>query len=254
MSVAMSRHIKEIAKQLGGPNKNADFLARYIGARMPGQREDDEQSRLTYWGLSVPTHRLAAASKFSFSHLPDEEQWFHWLEIWRGSEIYDVKSVAMVWLSAASRKKLRLERWRDLVSMAGDIDNWAHSDTLSSMLAEILEQRPALLAQYRKWNRAKNPWLRRQSIVGLYCYARLRKKKLPAATALGLIRPLLKDPHFYVQRGVGWALREVDRVDSRKQRAFVRKHLRDISSTAWFATSELYPESMRKRLVILRKK
>jgi hypothetical protein len=250
----MSRHIREVAKHLGGPNANADFLARYIGARMPGQRSDDEQSELTYWGLSVPTHRTTAAAKFSFSHLSDEEQWSRWIKIWRGSEVYDVKSVAMVWLAAPRRRKLRLEYWRDIVSMAVDIDNWAHSDSLSALLAEILEQRPQLLAQYRKWNRAKNPWLRRQSIVGLYCYARLRKKKLPATTALSLIKPLLKDPHFYVQRGVGWTLREVDRVDSRKQRAFVRKHLRDISSTAWFATSELYPEGMRKRLVILRRK
>lgn len=244
---------REIEKHLGGPTKKADFLARYIGARMPGKREDDETSRLTYWGLQVPVHRQAAKAKFSFSHLPADEQWSHWISIWKDSSIFDVKSVAMVWISDPKRKDLRLRHWPDVVAMIEEIDNWAHSDTLSSMLAEILEARPKLLAQYKKWNKSKNPWHRRQSVVGIYCYARMRKKKVPAAEALKLIKPLLKDPHFYVQRGVGWTLREVDRVDSKIQRSFVRKHLREISAIAWFATSELYPVGLRKDLVAKRK-
>jgi 3-methyladenine DNA glycosylase AlkD len=249
----MNNPIREIEVTLGGPSSNSEFLARYIGARMPGQRKDDEQSRLTYWGIKVPLHRKAAKARFSFSHLPEDEQWDHWLKIWNESEVFDVKSVALIWLGDPKRKKLRRERWIEVVSMAHQIDNWAHSDSLSSLLAEILEARPTLLAKYKKWNRSKNPWLRRQSIVGIYCYARMRKNKVAAAKALALIKPLLKDPHFYVQRGVGWTLREVDRVDSRLQRAFVRKHLRDISSTAWFATSELYPVTLRKQLVNLRR-
>lgn len=244
---------REIEELLGGPTGNADFLARYIGARIPGQREEDEVSKLIYWGIKVPAHREAASAKYSFSHLPIEEQWPHWMSAWKSSQVYDVKSVAMVWLSDSKKRALRLQKWREIVGMVKEIDNWAHSDTLSSMLAEILEARPALLSLYKKWNRSKNPWQRRQSIVGIYCYARLRKKKIPAATALKFIKPLLKDPHFYVQRGVGWTLREVDRVDPKLQRAFVRKHLRDISSVAWFATSELYPVKLRTELVLKRK-
>lgn len=247
-------HTREIEKQLGGPTSKAAYLARYIGAHMPGEREEDEKSRLIFWGLQVPALRQAAKAKFSFSHLPVEEQWPLWLKIWKESPIYDVKSIAMIWISNPKLKEVRLKNWREVVAMLNEIDNWAHSDSLSSMLAEILEARPALFAQYKKWNRSKNPWHRRQSLVGIYCYARMRKKKIPAATALKLIKPLLKDPHFYVQRGVGWTLREVDRVDSKLQRAFVRKHVRDISSIAWFAASELYPLKLRKELVAKRKR
>jgi len=169
------KHMREIEKYLGGPNKNAELLARYIGARMPGQRKDDEQSQLIYWGLKVPLHRQAAKAKFSFSHLSPEEQWPYWMSIWKESRVYDVKSVAMVWLSDRKRKSLRERNWTEVVAMVEEIDNWAHSDTLSSMLAELLEVRPKLFAQYRKWNRSKNPWHRRQSLVGIYCYARQRK-------------------------------------------------------------------------------
>ncbi len=244
---------KEIEKILGGPSKNAEFLARYIGARMPDARKADEQSRLVFWGLSVPIQRRAARETYSFSELEDVEQWNYWLKVWRESKIFDVKSVALIWLSSPKRRDLRLQNWRDVVSLAEEIDNWAHSDTLSSMLAELLEERSSLYPLYRKWNQHKNPWLRRQSLVGLYCYARLRSRPLPAAKSLPLVKALLRDPHFYVQRGVGWTLREIDRVDSAKQRAFVRRNLLQISPVAWYATSELYPLRLRKELVAQRK-
>lgn len=250
----MKAQAKEIEKVLGGPSKNAELLARYVGARMPGQRKPDEQSRLTFWGLKVPLHRDAAKAKFSFSHLNEDEQWKYWLGIWRQSEIFDVKSVAMIWLGAPKRKALRLKKYKDVISMTEQIDNWAHSDSLSSMLAEILEQKPDMLPIYKKWNKSKNPWLRRQSVVGIYCYARLRKKHISASQSIALVQGLLDDPHFYVQRGVGWTLREIDRVDSTKQRAFVRKNIKRISAVAWFATSELYPVSLRKQLVEVRRR
>lgn len=134
---------KEIEKHLGGPTKNSEFLARYIGARIKS-RQTDEQSRLIYWGLPVPQHRKTAKAEFSFSHLSDEQQWPIWMAIWRDSTIFDVKSVALCWIAAPKRKALRLRFWKDVVSMAEQVDNWAHSDSLSSILAEILEERSEL--------------------------------------------------------------------------------------------------------------
>lgn len=244
----------EVERFLGGPQANAEVLARYIGARMPQQRASNEQSRLVFWGIQVPMHRRAAKANYSFSHLKPEEQWNYWLEIWRSSNVFDVKSVALVWIGDPKRKALRLKNFRALFALARDVDNWAHSDGLSALLAELLEQRPELLPRFRKWNKSRHPWLRRQSIVGIYCYARLRKRHVPVLQVLPLVEALLDDPHFYVQRAVGWTLREVDRVDSRKQRAFVRRNLKRIGATAWYATSELYPVAMRKKLVNLRKK
>ncbi len=245
--------IRQIEKKLAGPTQNAELLRRYIGAVMSGQRSEDEQSRLIYWGHKVSTQRRIAKERFSFSHLGEDAQWDLWLAVWNDAKIYDVKSVALLWLGAPERRALRLRRWRDVMAMASTIDNWAHSDGLSSILAEILEDRPLFFGRLKKWNVSKNPWLRRQSLVAIYYYVRSRKKPIPVAQALPLVKRLLRDPHFYVQRGVGWTLREVDRVDTRKQRAFVRKHVHHISATAWFATSELYPIRLRKQLVALRR-
>lgn len=245
--------LREIEKQLGARAARADYVARYVGAVKHEKRKPDEQSKLRYWGTSLPFQRQLARQNFSFSHLDDEKIWEQWLKVWKASDIHDVKSIAQHWMFARKRRELRLKRFKDLLAMAGDIDNWAHSDSLSSVLAEVLEAKPGLFKTYQKWNRSKNPWLRRQSLVGIYCYARSRKKPMPAAKSLKMVEALLDDPHFYVQRAVGWTLREIDRVDSKKQRAFVRKNLHRISGVAWFATSELYTPALRKELVEKRK-
>jgi 3-methyladenine DNA glycosylase AlkD len=249
-------------KKLKGPTKSAPVHARYVGAQGHEACKADERSRLEFWGHQVPTHRALAKTKWKLtingksvdlSSLLLEDQWDVWLTVWKSSKIYEIKSIAMIWLAQPKLKALRRKNADDLFAMASDIDNWAHSDSLSSLLAEILEEETHHLTKFKKWNSSKNPWLRRQSIVGLYCYARMRKKHIPAKTALAMIEPLLEDPHFYVQRGVGWTLREVDRVDSKLQREFVRKNLGKIGGVAWFATSELYPPALKKELVGLRK-
>lgn len=250
----MSSLENKIKKALKGPQKNAAFLARYIGAVGHEAREKDEQSTLQYWGHSVGSHRAIGKILGEDSGTTPDERWKNWLAVWKASPIFDVKSIVLNEMSAKKLREFRRSKWKDMVAMADDIDNWAHSDTLSGMIAEVLEAEPAKLSQHKKWNKSKNPWLRRQSLVGIYCYARMRKKHIPARDALALVEALLDDPHFYVQRGVGWTLREIDRVDAGLQRKFVRKHLDRISGVAWFATSELYGAALRKELVEARKK
>jgi 3-methyladenine DNA glycosylase AlkD len=52
---------------------------------------------------------------------------------------------------------------------------------------------------YRKWNADRNPWKRRQSIVGLLEYAQKRKRVQPYKVLISFIEPLLDDEDYYVQ-------------------------------------------------------
>jgi len=236
------------------PQGRHDLVARYVGAVNHEDRKPDEMSKLEFWGMSLPFLR-STAKKYAtlLQEFPSQKQWKLWFGVWNKTRNHDVRTMVLIWMSSKKNKSLRQENWKDLFAMATDVDNWALSDGLSSMLAEVLELNPKLIPHYKTWNKSKNPWERRQSIVGIYCYARLRKKHYPAAETLKLIETLLDDSHFYVQRAVGWTLREVDRVDPKLQRRFVKKHLHRISGVAWFATSELYVEKYRRELVQARK-
>ena len=228
----MSKLEKTLLARLGRPRPSAAALARYVGARGHQRRAADEQSHLVYLGLSAKELRAV--------DLPTAE-WAEWLTLFRSSSVYEVRSLALDWIGARAQTALRQRYGTQLFSLAASVDNWAHSDEVSALLAEQIEWNPALFSRLVRWSRSNNPWLRRQSVVAIYYYARMRKVLRSGREALDLVLPLLDDPHFYVQRGGGWCLREVYRVDPRRQRRFVRQNLSRISSTAWFAATELYP-------------
>jgi 3-methyladenine DNA glycosylase AlkD len=237
--------LQKIRTALKGPLPQAKVHANYLGAQGHKQRTKDEQSTLIFWGHPVP--KLRNLSKDL------NLTWDEALSLWRSTDIFDIKSMALYSLVDKKRGQELWFRIKDLEQLVQEIDNWVHSDVLSDVFAQYLEMNPRFLKTLKKWNTSKNPWLRRQSLVSIYYYARFRKDRVPAATSLKLVEELLDDPHFYVQRGIGWALREIDHVDSKLQRAFVKKQASRISGVAWFATSELYSVKERKRLVELRK-
>jgi 3-methyladenine DNA glycosylase AlkD len=252
----------QIRNKLGAPTKNAKIHAHYIGAQGHPARKKDEQSKLIFLGTGILRIRKLTKEEFQIgkvrteklSSLSRDEQWQTWISLASSSHIYEVRSTAYIHLAQKKFSEQRMKYSKELFSLADSIDNWALSDTLSSMLAAELEREPRHFKIFKTWNRSANPWLRRQSLVGLYYYARLRKDPLPTQKTLPLVEQLLEDSHFYVQRGVGWTLREIDRVDSQAQRKFVEKNLHKISPTAWFATSELYSPNLRKKLVQKRKR
>lgn len=250
----------QLLKELKGPTSKAAFIARYTGGVDHEDRKKDEISRLEFWGHQLPIHRALAkkyqaltADLVAQGKITRQQEWKLWLTTWKTTNNYDVRSIVLMWFGSRKQLDLRRRYWKDLFAIVKDVDNWALSDGLSSMLAALLEENPQLFIHYQKWNRSKNPWIRRQSLVGIYLYAPMRKKHYPPEKTLKLIERLLDDPHFYVQKAVGWTLREVDRIQPALQKKFVQKNLHRISSTAWYATSELYPLSLKKKLVQERK-
>lgn len=241
---------KLILTNLKGPTSKAAFIARYTGGVGHKDRKVDEISRMRFLGHSLIIHRKFI-SKYSdiACKLEARKEWQLWIDLWKQTSVYDVRSICLMWFAHKKNVSRRRLYSKDLFDLAIDIDNWALCDGLSSMLAQILEENPEKFVQFKKWNSSKNPWLRRQSLVGIYYYTRLRKKPYPVRDTLKLIERLLEDPHYYVQKSVGWTLREIDRIDSRLQKSFVRRNLTRISSVAWYAASELYPEKLKLELV-----
>jgi 3-methyladenine DNA glycosylase AlkD len=159
-----------------------------------------------------------------------------------------------MWWSDKRRATFAIKEAKRLLSWVSGVDNWAHSDSLSCVLARVLEDKPSvILPTLKKWNKSKNPWERRQSVVALLYYASQRSKTPDRSIVFTQVERLLEDPHFYVQKGVGWTLREAYRVWPKAQVSFVKKNLTRISGTAWFATSEKYPLSLKRELVAKRK-
>ena len=144
--------------------------------------------------------------------------------------------------------------WPELKRWAPDIENWEHSDRFSKIFARLLELDPErVYPELQRWNRSKNAWLRRQSVVSLLCYDRIRESRPPIHKILPLIEALLADPDVYVQKGVGWALRETAHAYPEATHKFLQANITQLSSVAFSSATEKLSKSKKQKLKDLRR-
>lgn len=211
------------------------------------------QSQLRYIGLRVPDLHKTLQVGFSFSTLDERKQIKIWDQIWWKSDCYEVMALALSWFYSSARQPYLAESWPILKKWAERIDNWAHSDTLSGIYARILENQPNLVYPVlEKWNSSKSPWIQRQSIVSLMYYSSQRKKILPFNKIIKLVEPLLNSEHYYVQKGIGWTLREAFNVYPDKTFLFITKNILKLSPHAFSAATEKMNQRQRGQLKQLR--
>jgi 3-methyladenine DNA glycosylase AlkD len=244
----MDRYLKEVERELKKALKSPSGFhgADYIGGG---------QSKLTYLGHTSAQKDAVFNKGFSFSKLNPEEQAKVWIYIWENSNTFEAMSLALqTYWHLYKKKKLQLSHWPILKKKIARVDNWAHSDTLSGFYAALLEENPQIFAELKKWNTSKNPWERRASIVGIFYYSSLRKKPRTFKEVIPLVENLLHDKEYYVQKGVGWTLRELYNLYPKETYAFLLKNAKTLSSHAWVASTEKLPAKDKAKLKALRAK
>lgn len=205
-------------------------------------------------GLSVPKQREIFKAGQTFNTLSLEEQLQVWNEIWLHSHLYEALSQALLFVEKHMKHLEPVALWKVIKNWTPKIDNWAHSDVLSGIYSYLLEQEPKMVyAQLKEWNYSDNPWERRQSLVALIEYSKKRKKVLPFSRIITLVKFLLKDPHYFVQKGLGWALREAGNVYPKETYDFLLKHYKDISGIAFSAAAEKLGKKEKEKLKELRR-
>lgn len=76
---------------------------------------------------------------------------------------------------------------------------------------------------------------------------------MPYNKILPLISNLLQDEEYYVQKGVGWSLRELHNVYPEKTYDWLRKNIQNISSIAFSAATEKLDGKRKNILKQIRK-
>lgn len=202
-------------------------------------------------GYSIPQIKQVVASimQNQLCDADDKTVWDFWEQLWRDGQTFEEKTLAVTFWSDRKNFEMACRFHKPLLGWAGDLTNWAHSDGLSSVYVRFLETLGKPVdTTLQAWNTSENPWLRRQSVVSLLYYSRLRKKLPTVSRVLGAIEPLLGDEHYYVQKGVGWTLREVYQVDEVRTMKFIEKHLHVIMPAAYGASVEKVPVAQKKAL------
>lgn len=213
------KELKEVEKVLVANSsfkQPSKFLPEaYIGS---------EYNYYKFLNIRVPKVRELRKKGYSFSNLELKERFKIWDYIWHNSDIFEAALSAAHFVNKLKPEELYQHRTK-LLKWIKRIDNWALSDELSNIIAKLVEYKPSEFYPYmEKLNKSKEPWEVRLSTVGLLYYSRMRKKHLSYNKVIKLVDPHLSHPHYYVQKAVGWTLRECWNVYPEKTYAYLTKN------------------------------
>jgi 3-methyladenine DNA glycosylase AlkD len=183
----------------------------------------------------IPLHRRESKRNYSFSKLPFEEQLVIWDALWHQNNSFYIRLHAYFFLERHIKKEAELKAlWPAIVHWQDKVDDWGLCDALAKIYTRILEIMPdEVYPQLQQWNTDSNLWKRRQSVVSLLYYSRTKKIYLRFDEIQPLVARLLTDREYYVQKGVGWTLRELHNVYPSKTLAFLTENIRSVSAIAF---------------------
>lgn len=223
----------------------AEKLRKYIG------------TNLRVLGMTTRTQTDIYKKGFTFYCDDKEKMYLHFHEIYQRSTHFEAKNLAFIFLDK-NHKYIPLKvQLKTLPHWVKHVDNWAHSDGLSKYLTRLLEHKESkeqMLDIIKKWNASENLWERRQSLVSLFYYARTKQTHPEFDLVKRLIFPLITDSEYYVQKAVGWALRESYNVYPKQTYAFIEENIKHISPTAFTTCLEKMTLKEKETLKLKRKK
>ena len=245
MAVSPRHCLDEIDEKLGA-------AARDINPHKAAERAHFMKTQMPLLGLTVPQQRQCLKRGYSFSKLELLDQLHVWDHVWRQARTHEARMQAGFFIEkAAIPANTRFDLVRGWV---GSINCWDQSDTLSHVVSDAMESdMNETLPVLETWLEDSNPWLRRQALVGLMFYARFRKNFPLAETTLHFVAVRLDDDAYYVQKGLGWCLRECFHVYPDETLEFLRSNARDIRPAAWQAATEKLAPHIKAEIKALRK-
>ncbi len=204
---------------------------------------------------AIPHQRAAHKDGFSFSGLPFAEQVLIWDHIWKHADNYRTQIQAFFFIeNYLGKRELYSAIWNITESWQEEVSDWSLCDALAKIYTKILEtETKKVYARLKEWNKDASLWKRRQSLVSLLYYSRTKKIHLPYLKIITLVKPLLKDKEYYVQKGIGWCLREVYNVYPEQTYEFLKENIKDISSIAFTIAIEKMNEERKDELKRVRR-
>ena len=104
---------------------------------------------------------------------------------------------------------------------------WDTVDGLGSAVVSPLTMKYPTESLMRKWNKSSDIWLVRASIQ----HQRGRKYETDIDLLFELCAPHVADKEFFIAKAIGWALRDLSRIDNRQVISFLAEHP-DLNSVA----------------------
>lgn len=162
---------------------------------------------------------------------------------WSG-ETWEEKAFAIGLLSR-NQAVLDGASWKLMDGMVDEAIGWALSDGLASgPISTYAFEKPVKFNEILTWTKAEHFWRRRASIYSLNEFVSAGKLDKPFV----LLKRLLYDDEFWVQRAVGTWLRECWKKDQKRTEGFLRKHVKGLPPVTITVATERASKGFREEL------
>lgn len=147
-------------------------------------------------------------------------------ELW-ATDIYEARLAAAKLLTQA---RIRPDEaiWALIASWVGDFDSWAIADHACMAGQKRLIADPSRIDDVALWTTSDHLWTRRAALVITLPWA---KQNFPKPEELKIREQVLEwaasyvpDRAWFIQKAVGWWLRDLSKHDPDRVRAFLEKH------------------------------
>lgn len=192
-----------------------------------------------FYALKNPTVQAIFKKGFTFRNEPMGAQMELYTLLWNQSNCYEIMYLSLMYLTVFSKKNKGLVAHETAKSFLPKIDNWAHSDFLSSIIGRnMMYDETAIYNDLKVLNKSTKLWERRNSLVPLVYHLKNKNYTLNETDFIQLINPLINDEEYFVQKAVGWLLREFGLRFPNELLQFLYKNAPQISSVAFASATE----------------
>ena len=181
------------------------------------QEKRYQKSVWEHWGVPLP--KMDLAIRETVKGLPQPETLELARRLWR-QPVWDLKIVAGRLLAQKSIEP-DARVWRFVLDRLMAFAGWAVADNLASIASRCLIADEARLDEVERWIESPHLWTRRAALV--FTLAWMKQDRDPERM-LGWSARLKGDPEWFIQKAIGWQLRELSKRDNARVRRFLKDH------------------------------
>jgi 3-methyladenine DNA glycosylase AlkD len=184
-----------------------------------------QKSRWEHWGVALPA--MDAAIKQALGELKQDEALSLCARLW-GEPVWDLKILAGRILA---RKSIEPDArvWGFVTERLPDLDGWAVADNLANVASRCLIEDARRLDAVEAWIENPHLWTRRAALVFTLPWA---KGERDPERMLGWAGRLADDREWFIQKAIGWWLRELSKRDPERVRRFLEEYGRKLTGVA----------------------
>ncbi len=147
--------------------------------------------------------------------------------LWR-SDVFEGRVAAAKLLTQARIRPSDDAAWDMICGWVPEFDSWAIADAAMMAGQRRIMADLTRLDRVEAWTRDPSHWVRRAAMVGTLGLTRLNHPS-PAEDAarervLGWAANYVRDPEWFIQKSVGWWLRDLSKHDPDRVRAFMAQN------------------------------